>query len=258
MVPIRLGQNRILQSLPAADRAEMLPHLRQMPLVQGMVLFFHGDVIDYVCFPETGMISLLTVMKSGEQVETGIVGRTGIVGATIGNMGPLAFGQTGVQVEGTAYQLSRAKFLAMYETSAALRRLVNEFGGYLYFQAMQSAACHAVHAVHGRLCRWLLHSQDILQSELIGLTQESLAQMMGVQRAAVSLCAQQLQVAGLIQYSRGSIRIMNREGMEECACECYGATRQFTESMSQPAPETASLALGLGSGNSESPVKQLV
>jgi CRP-like cAMP-binding protein len=253
-----LGHNRILQSLPAADFAEIHPHLKKVPLVQGMVLYYQGDAIDYVCFPQTGMISLLTVMKSGEQVETGLVGRTGIVGATIGNMGPLAFGQTVVQVEGTAYQLSRAKFLSTYESSAALRRLVNEFGGYLYFQAMQSAACHAVHTVHSRLCRWLLHSQDVLQSELVGLTQESLAHMMGVQRSAVSLCAQQLQVAGLIQYSRGSIRIMNREGMEECACECYGATRQFTESMSQPDPKTASMALGLGYGNSESPVKQPV
>jgi CRP-like cAMP-binding protein len=231
------GQNRILQSLPAADFAEMHPHLKKMELVLGMVLYYQGEPIEYVCFPQTGMISLLTVMKSGEQVETGLVGQTGIVGATIGNMGPLAFGQTVVQVEGTGYQLSRTKFLSMYETSAALRRLVNEFGGYLYFQAMQSAACHAVHAVHGRLCRWLLHSQDILQSELVGLTQESLAHMMGVQRAAVSLCAQQLQVAGLIQYSRGSIQIMNREGMEACACECYGATRQFTEKMSLPDPK---------------------
>jgi Mn-dependent DtxR family transcriptional regulator len=88
----------------------------------------------------------------------------------------------------------------------------------------------------------LLHSQDVLQSEAIGLTQESLAHMMGVQRSAVSLCAHQLQVAGLIQYSRGNIRIMNRDGMEESACECYQATREFTGKMSQPEPNAIGTA----------------
>lgn len=231
-IPTPLGQNRILQGLPAAELAGMQPHLKQMQLLQGMVLYHPGDTIEYVCFPQTGMISLLTVMATGEQVETGIVGCSGVVGATIGNFGPLAFGQTVVQIAGTAHQLPRAKFLSLFESSAALRRLVNEFDGYLYFQAMQSAACHAVHSVQTRLCRWILHSQDTLQSDVIELTQDSLAHMLGVQRTAVSLCAHQLQVAGLIRYVRGSIIIIDRDGLEQSACECYDATRRYIQAMS--------------------------
>lgn len=228
-----LGQNRILQGLPAADLEALLSHSKKMDLVKGRVLYHPGDEIDYVCFPLAGMISLLAVMKSGEQVETGVVGRWGVVGATIASGGPFAFGQTVVQIEGGACRLPRGHFLSMYETSAAFRKLVNEFNGYLYFQAMQSAACHAVHPVHARFCRWLLHTQDVLESELVELTQESIADMLGVQRAAVSLCAQQLQAAGLIQYSRGSIKIVNREGLEVFACECYEATRHYTDKMSR-------------------------
>jgi CRP-like cAMP-binding protein len=229
-----LGENRILKSLPAAELAEVQAHLKEMPLVQGAVLHRSGETIEHVYFPISGMVSLLTVMKSGEQIETGIVGRSGVAGGTIGNNGPFAFGQATVQIAGKGYQLPRDHFLAAFNKGKTMRSLVNAYDGYLYFQAQQSSACHAVHTVEARLCRWMLQCQDVLQSDVIELTQEFLSNMMGVQRNAVSLCANVLQQAGLIEYSRGTIRILNREALLKASCECYEATHEYAQRMAPP------------------------
>jgi len=229
-----LGENRILRSLPADELAEVRPHLKEIILAQGDVLYRSGEEITFVYFPIAGMISLLTVMKTGEQIETGIVGRSGVAGATIGNNGPFAFGQATVQIEGKGYQLPRDRFLALFAKAATLRALVNAYDGYLYFQAQQSSACHAVHTVEARLCRWMLQCQDVLQSDVVALTQEFLSNMMGVQRNAVSLCAHVLQEKGLIEYSRGTIKILDRDGLKLIACECYEATHEYTLRMSPP------------------------
>jgi CRP-like cAMP-binding protein len=221
------GLNRILQTLPPAEFAEVRLHLIEFTLTQGHVLHRSGEKIEYVYFPLTGMISLLTVLKSGDQIDTGIVGRYGLVGGTIGNNGPLSFGQATVQVGGSAYQLSRDRFLALFDRSLRFRDLVNAYDGYLYFQAQQSAACNAVHTVEARLCRWMLQSQDVLESDVVALTQELLSHMMGVQRNAVSLCAHALQERGLIEYSRGTIKILDREGLKKVSCECFDATSQY-------------------------------
>ncbi len=232
--PIPPAENRILRSLPASDLAALQSCLKRVALVQGAALYETGGAIEHVHFPITGMVSLLTLMKSGQEIETGIIGKSGIVGALIGNGGALALGQATVQVEGSAWQMPRAKFQSMLDNSARLRSLTNEFEGYMYFQAQQCAACYAVHAVEARLCRWLLQCQDVTQSDVIPLTQENLSQMMGVQRNAVSLCAHQLQLAGLVQYSRGTIRIVSREGLESSACECYEAIRDYGGRMAPP------------------------
>lgn len=228
------GGNRILNSLPAADLAAMQPFLKEVPLVQGAFLSHPGVMIEHVHFPVSGLVSLLAVLQSGQQIETGIIGRSGIVGASIANAGLLAFGQATVQIEGAAWQLPRSKFLATIENSPRLRKLVNEHEGYLYFQAQQSAACHAVHTVEARFCRWVLQCQDAIRSDTVALTQEAISQMLGVQRNAVSLCAHELQNAGLVEYSRGAIKILNREGLESCACECYAAIRDYAEKMTPP------------------------
>jgi CRP-like cAMP-binding protein len=233
-----LGENRILHSLPAEELAELRPHLKEIPLMQGDVLYRSGEQIGCVYFPIAGMISLLTVMKTGEQIETGIVGRSGVAGATIGNNGPFAFGQATVQIEGKGYQLPRDRFLTLFNKGTTLRSLVNAYDGYLYFQSQQSSACHAVHTVEARLCRWMLQCQDVLQSDVIALTQEFLSHMMGVQRNAVSLAAHVLQEQGLIEYSRGTIRILNREGLLVVSCECYGATHDYARRMSPPMPSS--------------------
>jgi CRP-like cAMP-binding protein len=222
-----LGENRLLQRLGADDVSRLQPHLTKFSMVQSGVLHAPRSSIDYVYFPLSGMVSLLTVMRTGEQIETGIVGREGVVGASIGNDG--AAGQATVQIAGSAWRIKGPKFLELYQASLPFRTLMNKFQNVILLQAQQSAACHALHSVEARLCRWLLQSQDTTGTDLVPLTQEFLSHMLGVQRTSVSLSAHALQTAGLIRYGRGKIKIVNREGLKESACECYDVIREHIE-----------------------------
>jgi CRP-like cAMP-binding protein len=174
----------------------------------------------------SGMVSLLAVMRTGEQIETGIIGREGVVGASIGSDGSQSAGQATVQIEGSAWQVQASKFLELYKASESFRTPMNRFQNVILVQAQQSAACHALHDVEARLCRWLLQSQDTTESDIVPLTQEFLSHMLGVQRTSVSLCAHTLQKAGLIRYARGQITILDRSGLKESACECYEVVRE--------------------------------
>jgi CRP-like cAMP-binding protein len=185
-----------------------------------------GSPIAHVYFPEKGMVSMLTVMRSGEQIETAIIGKEGVVGGWVAIDGANANTQSTVQVEGSAWQISTTKFLEIYRASDPFRSAMNAYQGVIMFQAQQSAACHALHSVESRFCRWILLSEDLLGSEHIPLTQEFLSHMLGVQRTSVSLCAHTLQKSGLIEYRRGKIKILDRKGLEECACECYSVIRE--------------------------------
>jgi CRP-like cAMP-binding protein len=222
---IYVGQNRLLSGLDAADQARLCPYLKKVPMTRGHLLHPAGSPILHLYFPERGMVSMLTVMRSGEQIETAIIGNEGVVGgwvaidATDGNT------QSTVQVEGSAWQVSTTKFLEIYRASDPFRSAINAYQSIIMFQAQQSAACHALHSVESRFCRWVLLSEDLLGSEQIPLTQEFLSHMLGVQRTSVSLAAHTLQQSGLIEYRRGKIKIVDREGLEECACECYSVIR---------------------------------
>ena len=169
---------------------------------------------------------MLTVMKSGEQIETAIIGNEGVVGGWVAIDGTNANMQTTVQVAGSAWQIPTPKFLEMYKASESFRSAINGYQDIILFQAQQSAGCHAIHSVESRLCRWLLLAEDLMGSDQIVLTQEFLSHMLGVQRTSVSLCAHILQKSGLIEYRRGKIKITDRKGLEECACECYSAIRE--------------------------------
>ncbi len=229
-----LGRNRLLNGLGAPDLVLLQPNLKNVRLTQGTDLHPVGRPIEYVYFPEGGMVSILTAMKSGDLIETAIVGSEGVVGGWIGIDGRNANMQATVQIEGSAWQIPSAKFLQAYNASASFRSAINLYQGIILFQAQQSAACHAIHSVEARLCRWLLHSQDITGSKQIRLTHEFMSHMLGVNRSSVSLCANTLQKSGLIQYSRGSITILNRQALEECACECYSDIRQEIDSVFPP------------------------
>lgn len=223
-----LGENRILNMLSATDSAVFRSSLTKVSMVQGTVLYPVGASIERVYFPLSGMVSLLVVMTTGQGVETGIVGREGLVGGSIASSGRLpSSSQAVVQIEGSAWQLPSSKFLSAFQDSARLRELVGEYQQAILFQAQQSSACHAVHTVEARLCRWLLQCRDVTESDLIVLTQEFVSHMLGVQRNAVSLCAHKLQESGLITYSRGSIKILDRDGLEDSACECYRVIRDL-------------------------------
>ena len=219
--PIQGEHNRLLDRLSAADREALLRHAKKIPLIRGEVLHEAGGLIQYVYFPLSGMISLLTIVSTGEAIETGIVGREGAAGGSIGNDGETSFGQSIVQIVGTAWRVPAATFREQYQASTALRTLINKYQSFILIQAQQSAACHAMHTVEARLCRWLLQSRDTLDSDTVDLTQEFLSHMLGVQRSTVSLSAHALQQAGLIRYSRGKVQIVNGAGLEESSCECY-------------------------------------
>jgi len=195
-------------------------------MVLGHALHPVGAPIKQVYFPVSGMVSILTVMKTGEQIETAIIGSGGVVGGWVALDGVNANTQSTVQIEGAAWQIQTPKFLELYNASDHFRSLINSYQSVILFQAQQSAACHAIHSVEARLCRWLLVARDMMASDQINLTQEFLSHMLGVQRTSVSLSAHTLQKSGLIQYSRGKIKILDRRGLEDCACECYEAIRQ--------------------------------
>ena len=222
-----VGENRILNRLGSADFAALQPSLKRVPLVRGTILHPPSTPIDHVYFPLSGMVSLLAVMKNGDLIETGIVGREGVVGASIANYGLYSFGQATVQIAGEAWQMRSDAFLKVFNASEPFRLAINGFQSVILLQAQQSAACHALHSVEARLCRWLLQSQDVIESDTIPLTQEFLSHMLGVQRNSVSLAATTLNERGLIEYSRGSIKIVDRPGLQNCSCECYEVVHDY-------------------------------
>jgi CRP-like cAMP-binding protein len=176
-----LGENRLLRRLAAGDLSRLQPDLKEISMVRGTVLHPAGEPIEHVYFPLSGMVSILAVMRTGEQIETAIVGREGVVGASIGSNGSQAPGQSTVQIEGSAWQVQASKFLELYKASEPFRTFMNRFQNVIFLQAQQSAACHALHAVEARLCRWLLQSQDTTETDMVPLTQEFLSHMLGVQ-----------------------------------------------------------------------------
>jgi CRP-like cAMP-binding protein len=229
-----IGENRFLKSLRADDLARLQPHLTKTSLPRGEVLHPAGEKIEHVYFPLSGMVSIVALMKSGEAIETAVIGREGVVGASVGTNGAKSAGQAVVQIAGSAWQIPGAKFTEAYQASPSLRTLANEFQTVVLLQAQQSAACHALHSVEARLCRWLLQSQDATESDMVPLTQEFLSHMLGVRRTTVSLVAHTLQVAGLIRYSRGQITIINRDGLMDAACECYEVVREYIDKAVPP------------------------
>jgi CRP-like cAMP-binding protein len=233
--PHPLEENRLLKRLGADDLAQLQPGLTKVAMTRNTVLHRAGAPIEQVYFPLSGMISVLAMMRTGEAIETAIIGREGVSGAAVGVNGARSAGQTVVQIAGSALQIQSSKFIALYRTSTSFRTLMSDYQTVLLLQAQQSAACHALHSVEARLCRWLLQSQDITGSDIVPLTQEFLSHMLGVQRTSVSLSAHALQKAGLIRYSRGVITVLNREGLKETACECYEVVREYIDKAIPPA-----------------------
>ena len=159
-----IGENRLLKSLATDEFSRLQPHLKKFSMVLGAVLHAPNAPIEHVYFPMSGMVSLLAVMKTGEAIETGIVGREGVVGASIASDGSGSTAQTTVQIAGSALQIQGPKFLEMYQASLPFRTLMNKFQSTILVQAQQSAACHALHSVEARFCRWLLQSQDVTET----------------------------------------------------------------------------------------------
>jgi CRP-like cAMP-binding protein len=221
----RASGNRLLASLSDEAFALLEPDLRQLTLPQGVVCYGAGEPIDQVYFPHTGMISLLVTTGDGDMVETASTGREGAVGLHCGFGPRLSFTRATVQIPGRFSTIAAARFEHAVSRSAVLGDLVLRYTEMVWAEAQQNAACNAIHDGSSRLCRWLLQCADRTGSEQLLLTQEFLAEMLGVRRTTVTLLAQELQKRGILRYSRGRITILDRAALESCACECYGAVK---------------------------------
>jgi CRP-like cAMP-binding protein len=220
-----VATNGLLERLPVKTQAALAPHMRRVSLAGGTVLHETAEAITTVYFPLTCMVSMLAVLRNGEAIETGVIGREGFVGGYFGARGWRASGHAVIQIAGDALRLNVRHFKKAYDDSEEFRGLINGYQSVVYFQAQQTAACQALHTVEARMCRWLLQAQDAAGGDTLRLTQEFLSHMLGVRRTSVSGCANKLQEEGLIGYKRGVIRVLDRKRLEKRACECYAAVR---------------------------------
>jgi CRP-like cAMP-binding protein len=213
--------NRLLASLPRDHFDRLLPHLSTVQLPQGLVLCEAGDEVDQVYFPHYGMLSLLAVLRDGKAIETATVGSEGVVGAMAGLGLYKSLVRVVVQMPVACSKIAATHFRTAATGSDSVRNLCIRYNEVLLSQARVTAACNALHPIEARFCRWLLQSADRAASDTIGLTQEFLAEMLGVRRTSVTEVASKVQNAGAITYSRGVIKILDRPALMRMSCECY-------------------------------------
>jgi CRP-like cAMP-binding protein len=219
--PVLHSSNQLLQALPSADFELLRPYLQIGELVREAVLVEAGAPLTHVYLPQSGVISMRNSLLEGQTVEVAMVGPDSVFGAAAGLADDVSLTDAVVRLPGTAAILDVARFRAAADRSITFRALLARHEQALSAQAQQSVACNASHSVEARLARWLLHVRDRTNSESLPLTQEALAQMIGVQRNAVSIVAHALQQAGIVRYSRGQLEITDAEGLRETSCECY-------------------------------------
>jgi CRP-like cAMP-binding protein len=227
--------NHLLASLPAADFDALRSHLKPVELRHETVLFEVGETIDRVYFPHSGVISLVVSLASGEMIETGMVGCDSLLGGSSALDGKVSLNKAIVQIPGTASALGLDHLRHLADVSVAFRTTLIRHEQLILVQAQQSAACNITHTVEARLARWLLRCRDLMESDDLALTQEFVSQMLGVRRTSVSIVAGTLQQAGLIRYRRGHIRILDLQGLQDGACECYETVRSQSERLLGPA-----------------------
>jgi CRP-like cAMP-binding protein len=222
-------RNRLLATLPRDDLLTLWPDFQPVPLVRGSVLFGADEPLRRVYFVETGVVSLVAVFEDCTTSEMAIVGREGVVGLGTLLGGDAAFGQCVVRAPGLALAVEASQFQSATQRSPSLRTACEAYARAFLREALQTAACNSVHMVEERCARWLLMSQDRTDGEMLSLTQEHLAEMLGVCRSTVTVAAGALQRAGLIRYHRGTIRVLDRLRLERVSCECYRVIRSQYE-----------------------------
>ena len=222
--------NALLRSLSEADFDRLAPHLERVDLNLGTTLYEMEDAADWVYLPEVGLLSIITVMESGAALETSIVGREGGVGFIEALGSGIMFSRVIVQIPGKAYRLRARPYREAFASSAAMRHAVHCQVELLQAESRQAIACHGLHTVKARFNRWLLECQDLSGSEdAMPLKQEFLAIMLGVSRTAITRIAKEAQANGLIRYVRGSVRLLDREGLERGACECRASLQHLRQ-----------------------------
>jgi CRP-like cAMP-binding protein len=219
-------QNQLLAALPAADHQRLAPHLEPVALPLGLVLFESGGKLRHLYFPASGIVSLLYAMESGDSTEIAVIGHEGVVGIALFMGGESTPSRAVVQSAGHGYRLKAAVVKAEFERGGPLQQLLLRYTQALIAQMTQTAVCNRHHALDQQLCRWLLLSLDRLPTNKLAMTQELIANMLGVRREGVTEAAGKLQDAGLIRYSRGHITVLDRPRLEKRVCECYAVVKR--------------------------------
>ena len=238
-------ENRLLAALEPADLSLLTPHLRTGHFTKGAILQEQEASVAEVFFPLNGMVALVSVMESGQIVESALVGREGAVGAFAG-LGPWhSFTRAAIQIPTTAAVIATSHFQAAVAKSERIRDLILRYKETLLGQVQQTAACNALHELEPRLARWLLQAHDRTGEDELALTQDLIAQMLGARRSTVTVIANKFRDAGWIRYHRGCIVVLDRAGLEHMACECYRALRRRAEGVArlkEPAHAPAEMA----------------
>ncbi len=223
--------NRLLTSLSAEVFAAIQPHLKLVQLTLGDVVAETGSTVTRVYFPHSGVISLVVEMESGQMVETAMVGRDGVLNAAAALDGKVSLNKALVQLTGAASVIDVDRLRLIADAHGSFRSILIRHEQAMFAQSQQTAACNATHLVEARMCKWLLRMRDLAESDDLTITQEFLAQMIGVRRTSVSTVAGTLQKAALIKYRRGNVRILDSAGLQKTSCECYGTIKAHYERM---------------------------
>jgi len=223
------SENRLLASLTTADLQPLLPNMTLTGLALGTVLYEPGSRMDDVYFPVSGVVSLLYVLADGHTTELAVVGNDGCVGIALLLGGETTPSQAVVQIAGYAYRIRSSVVLAEFRKGGHTTRVLLRYIQALITQMVQTAVCNRHHTVEQQLCRWLLLSLDRVPADTISMTQELIGNMLGVRRSGITEAARKLQAAGVIDYSRGQIRVLDRAKLQAHACECYSVVRMETD-----------------------------
>jgi CRP-like cAMP-binding protein len=232
-------ENQLLAALTQDDWLRWEPELERIEMPLGHVLYESGVAMRYVCFPATAIVSLLYVLEDGDSAEIAVVGNEGVVGISLFMGGESTPSRAVVQSAGYGYRLPSRVIKADFERSPRIMHMMLRYTQALITQMAQTAVCNRHHSLDQQLCRWLLLSLDRLQGNKLVMTQELIANMLGVRREGVTEAALKLQRAGLISYSRGHIQVLDRPGLESRTCECYSVVKKEYDRL---LPKSASVA----------------
>ena len=219
-------QNRLLAALPETEFKRLLPELELVSMPLGQVLYESGGRLRHLYFPTTSIVSLLYVMEDGASAEIAVVGNEGILGVSLFMGGETTPSRAIVQSAGHGYRLKANLLKEEFRRAGPVMDLLLRYTQALITQMAQTAVCNRHHSIEQQLCRWLLLSLDRLSTLELKMTQELIANMLGVRREGVTEAAGNLQRAGIIRYSRGRITVLSRERLEHAVCECYGVVKQ--------------------------------
>jgi CRP-like cAMP-binding protein len=219
-------QNHLLAALSPGERERIYPHLRLVPMPLGEVLYESGDVLRHVYFPTDSIVSLLYVLEDGASAEISVVGNEGLIGIALFMGGETTPSRAIVQSGGHAYQLIGQRLKDEFHRNGQMQILLLRYTQALITQMAQTAVCNRHHSVDQQLCRWLLLSLDRLSSNQLTMTQELIANMLGVRREGVTEAAGKLHKLGVIRYARGHITVLDRPKLEQMCCECYAVVRK--------------------------------